>query len=628
MRSHISTVKLYALQRHLDRLERRIEHLEVISQRYTRSRWAVVFGGILAAWLSARFLGAGFGWVVVAVSVIAFVVVASYHNRVKASMLRYLLWSRIKIIHVARMIRKWRHIPRPPEEPSQNEHPYATDLNLTGPYSVLQLLDTTMSRGGSERLRSWLLYPNVEPDHIRARQDIVRELIPLAMFRDRLALHGSSVTRRVGQCWEGEELLAWLERESGAASLLPWVILLGALAVTNVTLYALHAAALVPLWWPFSLLLYLGLYMMKSREVRALFADAFRLETTLKQFRAVLLYLETYRYDRTPHLANLCAPFWRATPRPSAVLKRLVRVAGAASAQKANIFGVLLNVLVPWDLYFAYRFHQCKEEVKPRLPVWIETWYELEALNALANFGHLHPDYVFPDVLAASAATSEPVLHAEAIGHPLLRDEIRVGNDVTINSLGDMLMITGSNMSGKSTFLRTLGVNLCLAYAGAPVNASRLQTIAFRVFACINVTDSVTDGISYFYAEVRRLKALLQALHTPHEAPLFFMIDEIFRGTNNRERLLGSRAYIQELTGNHGVGVISTHDLDLIRLVDEVPVARNCHFREEIVDGRMVFDYLLRQGPCPTTNALTIMQMEGLPVPASYDRTSSPAGDD
>jgi len=265
-------------------------------------------------------------------------------------------------------------------------------------------------------------------------------------------------------------------------------------------------------------------------------------------------------------------------------------------------------------LYFAHRLNHYKEAIKTDLPVWIDTWYELEALNALANFGYLHPDYVFPDVLPVTTPPAQAVLRACALGHPLLPQDGCVCNDFTFAHLGELALITGSNMSGKSTFLRTLGVNLCLAYAGAPVHASALQTVLLRLFTCIKVSDSVTDGISYFYAEVRRLKALLRALEAPEPIPLCFLIDEIFRGTNNRERLIGSRAYIHALTRGHGVGVISTHDLELVTLADTVASIRNYHFREEVRDGRMVFDYQLRPGPCPTTNALKIMQMEGLPV--------------
>ncbi len=169
-------------------------------------------------------------------------------------------------------------------------------------------------------------------------------------------------------------------------------------------------------------------------------------------------------------------------------------------------------------------------------------------------------------------------------------------------------------MSGKSTFLRTLGVNYILAYAGGPVCATAFQTIRCRIFTCIQVSDSVNDGVSYFYAEVKRLKSLLTELQKDHEWPLLFLIDEIFKGTNNRERMIGSRAYVQELAKGRGVGLIATHDLELVELADKIDGLYNYHFKEEVFNGKMVFDYELRPGPCPTSNALKIMQMEGLPT--------------
>jgi DNA mismatch repair ATPase MutS len=179
---------------------------------------------------------------------------------------------------------------------------------------------------------------------------------------------------------------------------------------------------------------------------------------------------------------------------------------------------------------------------------------------------------------------------------------------------GTVMLITGSNMAGKSTFLRTLGLNLCLAYAGAPVNARSLETVLFELYGCIKVSDSVTDGYSYFYAEVRRLRGLLRRLEAGSRYPIFFMIDEIFKGTNNRERLIGSTAYIHALAGKNCVGAISTHDLELVKLAETLPRIRNYHFREDVVNGRMSFAYKLRHGPCPTTNALKIMELEGLPT--------------
>jgi hypothetical protein len=615
MASGVKHTRLGALRRQIARLQRRRQRLEDMSRAYSRGRTGIVLGGILVTLLMNRLFGEAIAWITLGVFAAVFLLVAFYHGRVKDGIIRYTIWLRLKTAHVARMTLDWAQLPLPPVVAPEAEHPFAADLNLTGERSLLRLIDTTRSREGSARLRAWLLHPVTDPVQVRARQDMVRELVPLMMFRDRLALNGDLVVKNPQIRWQGERLRQWLEQPPPRPSLTMWLSVLSILAVANIVLGMLYALGLAPGLWIVSFTVYVMLYYGKHRELSSLFAEAFHLEQTLHQFRAVLLYLETYSYGRTPHLASLCAPFWQAEVRPSACLKKIARIAGAASVQQGNLVGPLLNALGPWDLYFAQRLRQCKEEIRALLPVWLETWYELEALNALAHFGYMNPDYVFPEVL--STTHSEAVFWGRDLGHPLLPDEVRVCNDFALERLGQLVMVTGSNMSGKSTFLRTLGVNLCLAFSGAPVNATALRTVPFRIFTCMTVSDSVTDGISYFYAEVRRLKALLTALEQEHRLPLFFLIDEIFRGTNNRERLIGSRSYVQTLTGGNGVGVVSTHDLELVKLADEIPSIHNVHFREDVREGRMVFDYRLRPGPCPTTNALKIMRMEGLPVAPS-----------
>jgi DNA mismatch repair ATPase MutS len=175
-------------------------------------------------------------------------------------------------------------------------------------------------------------------------------------------------------------------------------------------------------------------------------------------------------------------------------------------------------------------------------------------------------------------------------------------------------VITGSNMAGKSTFLKTVGINLCLAYAGAPVVAAELRSLPFRLHTCMRISDSIADGFSYFYAEVKCLRLLLDRLRADEPLPLLYLIDEIFRGTNNRERLAGSRAYTRALIGGHGAGLIATHDLELAHLAAQSEQIRNYHFQDSVEGDLLVFDYLLRPGASTTTNALRIMEMEGLPV--------------
>ncbi len=611
-----AAARLRVLSELVARLEQRVLRLQDISRGYVRARWLLVVLGVVASLLVERVLGTAVGLSVAGLCAVGFVILVTYHSRVKQSIARHQRWQQIKATHVARLRRDWKQLPPPDTSPVSPDHPFATDLNLIGHRSVQHLFDTTVSRGGSKRLRQWLLHSVPDPEHVRQRQALVRELVALPRFRDRLALYGMQTTMAGEARWQSDQIHTWVDSDTMHVVSLPWVLLLGVLAAANIMLYGLHLFAVVPALWPYTFVTYLGLSMLKARAVRELFANAYRIEQALRQLQAVLAYLETCAYSRVPLLAELCAPFWRSQPRPSVMVKRIVRIAGAASAQKANIFGVLLNALVPWDVYFAYRFAHCKAEVKAVLPVWLDRWYELEALSALASIGYLHPEYTFPEIQPETSVDQQPILQARALGHPLLPPTARVGNDVTFDRLGDVMIVTGSNMSGKSTFLRTLGVNMCLAFAGAPIDAAHCTTIPLRLFTCINVSDSVTDGISYFYAEVTRLKALLQALRQEEEYPLLFVIDEIFRGTNNRERLIGSRSYIRALAGGAGIGVISTHDLELVTLADEIPDITNYHFREEVRDGRMVFDYRLRPGPCPTTNALKIMALSGLPLPS------------
>jgi DNA mismatch repair ATPase MutS len=265
--------------------------------------------------------------------------------------------------------------------------------------------------------------------------------------------------------------------------------------------------------------------------------------------------------------------------------------------------------VVPWDFYLSYKLESEKQSLAENLHLWLDTWHNLQALSSLAEFAFLNPEYTFPTFNNAGC----PV-EAEGFAHPLIPPNLNVRNDFKFSEIGRVDIITGSNMSGKSTFLKSLGTNLVLAYAGAPVNAVNFNTRLFRVFTCIKIDDSVTDGISYFYAEVKRLRKLIDALNLQSSLPLFFLIDEIFRGTNNRERLTGSRAYIKALGGKNGLGLISTHDLELVKLESEMNFIRNFHFREEAIEGKLTFDYKLRTGPSPTTNALKIMKLEGLPI--------------
>jgi Flp pilus assembly protein TadB len=620
--------RLLVLRRHLERLDRWLDHLAQIDGRFTWIRLGVVVAGFLLYLLALGVGSAAWRWAVVLLSLAVFTFVVYLHRRLDRARQKARLRREWTAAQLARINLDWDHLPPAlvEEVPGLANHPFAIDLDLLGERSLHRLIDTAVSLGGSRRLRGWLLETRPEAARTLGCQRMVCGLQAHAGFRSQLALYGALAAGaeagksggQARQRWDGDRLLAWFQNQpEETGSLTPVLVLLFGLAAVNLALFVLNLLGVLPAYWGVSLLAYFAVYGTRFSAARELFDQAYELRSILTRLQAVLLFLEGYHFPSASSLAAQLAPFQCQPACPSRLLRSVEWVLGAGGLQNNPIAWFLFNLLVPWDLFFAARLQSLKKQVRAQLPAWLEAWYELEALNSLANFAYLNPEYSFPRLLVPGSAENQPVFSAQRLGHPLIPDAQRVVNDFSLLRLGEMIIISGSNMSGKSTFLRTLGVNLCLVYAGGPVAADVLAVIPLRLFTCIHISDSLSDGISYFYAEVRRLKALLDALQGEHDTPLFYLIDEIFRGTNNRERQIGSQAYVRALVGANGVGVISTHDLELVHLADDQTGVRNLHFREQIQDGRMVFDYRLRLGPCPTTNALKIMQAAGLPVPES-----------
>ena len=612
--------RLEQLDKQIAQLTRRADVLNGISRKYWTARRIIFVCGAVLALVFCKFAGSAIAWLLAALIAIAFLIVTAFHGKVRNSLTRNSLLTEIKRTHIARINIDWDGIPAGDSTTSPNTgHPFESDLDINGQRSLHRLIDCAVTQEGSEQLKFWLLNARPDEQTIKHRQALVRELKGHSTFRDKLQLlsavarsnTGPSRRKGASNLWNSKILVDWLERDEHKSSLLPTVVFLLVLSVLNIVCVLLSVYKIIPQIWPITFLLYTGAMMFRQSRIATAWDDLQELEKALTHFEVVFAYLESRNYKSTPGLAEMCAPFVEENVRPSIEMKRLGRLAAALGLRTNPILSLLVHLLVPWDFYFTYRLELVKNEIAHLLPRWLDAWYKLEALNSLANFAYLNPRYAFPEF------TSEPGhIVAKGLGHPLLKPESKVCNDFELDHDRRIVILTGSNMAGKSTFLRTIGVNLALAYAGAPVNAERMEMSLFRMFTCIKVSDSVQDGLSYFYAEVKRLKALLAATKLDDPLPVLFLIDEIFRGTNSRERLIGSRSYIRALSQGSSMGLIATHDLELIKLADQINGVVNMHFREEVSDGRMVFDYCLRAGPCPTTNALTIMRLEGLPAEA------------
>jgi hypothetical protein len=477
-----------------------------------------------------------------------------------------------------------------------------------GNRSIYHLIDRGISEEGSQILADWLSQTKPDLEATQQRQQMVRELLKMPRFRERLYLNFRQVSKTP---LRGSHLLEWLELNISESRLRRLLYSSAIFCLLNACLFILNIYDVLPPVWPATYLLYLAFYFTNIGFINPFLSAIVDLDQELQKFSSLLIYLETYPYKPGSQVERHCDIFHSTPLRPSSFLRK-IRLSTAGVGTRINpIAALVLNLFTPWDFAFAFMASRLQKQASHILPRWLETWTWLEALINLADFAYLNPGYCFPEI----KPESHPAFETVQLGHPLIPVEEKVCNDFQIDSLGTVILITGSNMAGKSTFVKTIGTNLCLAYAGGPVNAEKLCSLPFRLHTCIRISDSITDGFSYFYAEVKCLKRLLEKLAQGDDYPVLYLVDEIFRGTNNRERYLGSLAYIEALVGANGTGLIATHDLELAKLSQNHATIANYHFSDKIENGRLSFDYRVLPGPSQTTNALKIMEMEGLPSP-------------
>ena len=606
--------KAHSLTRLVAKLDRMIARATASSSAFTRWRLSLFIVGAICtvALYKMGWYQAGNGALTAFVGL--FLIVAGYHNRLESRLHRLRLWKQIKLVHLARLRLDWNHIPARPSSAPEH-HPYAKDLDLVGPHSLLHLLDTTVSSHGQTRLVSWLLEQPPGPDQWLMRRRLVQEFIPRSLFRDRLRLEAQLIGE---QEINGQRLEAVLHHAIGFPHLTTVLAIQTLLATATIGLGLGALLNWLPNYWMWSFGAYALLYL-QTDQGEELLEHAVGVHFELEKLGAVLGFVERHARHSHAALAALWAPLLAPGVNPPQLVRQAARTLHAISVKAHPVIHLIVNAFCPWDLWFTYRLQRIQAQVAAHLPTWMDRLAEVEATAALATFAALHPSYRWPDPLTTDPRRNgtQARLSAKGLAHPLIPETQRVPNDLALETLGTVLLLTGSNMSGKSTFLRTLGINLCLAQAGAPVCASLFEWTWVRLVCCIRVDDSLEAGLSFFYAEVKRLKMLLDATTDRSKPPVLFLIDEIFKGTNNRERLIGSRSFITALAKSHGFGLVTTHDLELTDLENSVPGLTNAHFQETVAAGALQFDYKLRPGPCPTTNALRIMELEGLPVSES-----------
>ena len=492
------------------------------------------------------------------------------------------------------------------------KHPYAVDLDVLGEASLYRLVNTARTADGEQRVAAWLLEP-APLDVARARQVAAREIAGAHRFREDLE-HLAAGAGTGGK--ERDPILGWAAAApAGGAPLHAHALARAARAITVLAIaglaYAAFAPAGGPLWaqraWILPALLQIGLLGALREPIASALAIVGARDAPFAAYLELVRRNEAERFDAPAHVAPRAA-----LDGASLALGRLARAVSFAEARENALARLLWTGLFAWDLHAAVVVERWRTANGARVAAWVSAIAEIEALASLGALAHDHPDFTFADLVDGA-----PRFDAAALGHPLLPDDRRVGNDVALGGDGPRaLLVTGSNMSGKSTLLRAIGVNAALALAGAPCCCARLAISPLRVWTSMRVTDSLEGGVSHFYAELARLKAVVDA--KDRGDPVLFLLDEVMHGTNSRERQIGARAVTLDLVrgDGHAIGAVSSHDLGLGDLERESDGAvRAVHFEKQVDGGKMTFDYRMKRGVVRSGNALRLMRELGLPVP-------------
>lgn len=499
---------------------------------------------------------------------------------------------------LARMEDRWAGSGETGEEFKDPLHLYAEDLDILGEGSLFQLLSTARTNMGKRCLARWLL-THADVQEIRERQAAVAELKSRLDFREDLAVTGESEHIAA----KPEALIAWAQEESGLKDGRWWAAGLAILSMAALVF------GFTVMWTPFIIsLLINGIITSRARHrLEKIFAGVGHTHKDLDSLALLLQRIEVEKFD-SPMLQQLQARLLTHGQPPSACIARLDTLADLDDSRH-NWFVRIFDIPLLYSMQIAFALERWRRTYGGGIAAWLEVVGEIEALASIAAYAYEHPEDPFPEF---APPEDEICFQGDALGHPLLPADKCVRNGVRLGGNSQILLVSGSNMSGKSTYLRVVGVNAVLAMMGAPVRATRLRLSHVAVGASMRVADSLQKGISHFYAEIKRLRQVVDLSSSQHA---LFLLDEVLQGTNSHDRRVGTEGVLRTLVRNGAIGLVTTHDLALTSLEQVFPEhVRNVHFQERFEDDRLSFDYQLRPGVVTTSNGIELMKSIGLDV--------------
>jgi energy-coupling factor transporter ATP-binding protein EcfA2 len=511
-----------------------------------------------------------------------------------------------------RIARDWSGIARSSWEPPPDTHPYAADLDLFGHASLVQLLPRVSRSPGRPTLRAWLL-DAASPSELRKRNEAITELIPAHELRDILSAYGARVPLSATQT---EHLSRWSE-QVGVASHQSALVRIGAwiapiaLCVLGLATYLLHLPNAL---WIVPLMLCGALTLRYAPELKKELGGIAGYAIAIKSFADLARVIVAADFS-SELLGELKKRLSAGDTSAATAMRSLGTLAECEGIRASPMMHFILQLFTLWDFHLVFALARWRKTFGHEVRFWLESIGIVESLAALATLAHDNPEWHFAEIDDAGPKCFQ----AESLAHPLLPPERCVANDVSVGPEGTVLTITGSNMSGKSTLLRSIGLNLVLAHAGSVVCAATLRCPSITLLTSLRVQDSLENGVSYFMAELQRLKLIVDTADRQRSsgANVLYLLDEIFQGTNSAERSIAARQVLAHLIASEAIGAVTTHDLQLFDSPLVAAFARHVHFEESFTTTgapTMSFDYRLKSGPATSTNALKLMELVGLPM--------------
>lgn len=591
-------------QENIDAYTRRLGNLKKKIHGMGSVRLALVAGAILSLWV---FREESWQWLtgIAFVYILPFAFLMWYHNKLYARKVYVETLLKLNEEELKGLDYDFSAFDGAADKIS-GAHAFSLDLDLFGNRSLFQSLNRTVTGFGRERLADWFSHPLTEKREIVKRQEAIRELAELSTLRQHFYVTGK--IRQDAQDTRDYDIHFMdplLRREPTFADSLPWKLLIRAVPALWIGLGIAYSLG----WVGGSLLniyflITLVIAYARAKEINALYATVNKMESIFNRYAKLLRCVEEENFQ-SEELKELCGPLANERELASHAIKRLSSYIGGLD-QRFSLAGIIFNILYLRDTRHALLLERWIRTYADRFPLWFDALARFDALSSLGGFAFNHPEYSYPEI-----TDSYFRMEGKALGHPLLDRKVCVKNDIDIRQSPWFLIITGANMAGKSTYLRTIGVNYLLACVGAPVCAASLTVYPAQLVTSLRTSDSLTSHESYFFAELKRLKMIIDRLQNGEK--LFIILDEILKGTNSVDKQKGSLALMKQLIAYRACGIIATHDLVLGTLEKEFPEQiRNYRFEADIQDEELSFSYQLREGIAQNMNAYFLMKKMGI----------------